>query len=119
MEKKRALKAGAFLLLLGAGLVGVYLLRPPCLILKLTGLSCAGCGTQRMIACLLRGDLAGAWGYNPFMLLCLPLSGAYLLWEVLRYARGKPPLYKKKGTQAAFLAVLLLGAAFMVFRNLT
>ena len=119
MNKKRAAKAGACLFLGAAGLGGLYLLRPPCLILKMTGLRCAGCGTQRMISRLLRGDLLGAWGYNPYMFVVLPLAAFYALWEALRYVREKPPLRKTRPAQMVLLAVLLCGVGFMVLRNLT
>ena len=31
----------------------------------LTGMDCPGCGAQRALADLLRGDLAAAWGHYP------------------------------------------------------
>ena len=52
---------------------------PPCLFYTLTGLHCPGCGTLRGLHQLLNGNLLAALGYNPFMLLALPVIGyAYL-----------------------------------------
>lgn len=118
MDKKKLLRAAGVLIGLALGAGGVYLLRPPCLILQHTGWYCAGCGTQRMVAAALRGDWAAAFRHNPFMFLLLPLTGAYALWEAWRYAHGESPLYKKKGAPYVLTAVLFLGAAFMVLRNL-
>lgn len=118
MQKKRALQAAGALLAAAAALAGIYLLRPPCLILEHTGLYCAGCGTQRMVTALLRGDIPGAFACNPFMFVCLPLACLYALWEARRYAQGKSPLFRARPVQAAFAAVLLAGAAFMALRNL-
>ena len=118
MQKQRVIRALLVLIAAAAMLVGIYLLRPPCLILRATGLQCAGCGTQRMVTALLHGDLSGAWGYNPFMFLCLPLTGVYVLWEARRYVNRKPPLYKTRAVQTAFLALLFLAMVFIVLRNL-
>jgi len=106
-------------MLLAAGiLTGIYLLRPPCLIYRTTGFFCAGCGTRRMVAALLRGDLAGAWGYNPFMFVFLPLAALYALWEAHRYVRGKSPLYRTKWARAGGIGVLSIALVFTVVRNL-
>lgn len=118
MQKERVLKAGAVLLAAGCACAGIYLLRPPCLILEHTGFYCAGCGTQRMLTALLRGDIPGAFSHNPFMFLCLPLAVLYVLWEASRYVRGRGPLWQTKGARIAALAVLALALAFTAVRNL-
>lgn len=107
--------------MLGAlALAGVLLLvfQPPCLVLAATGWYCAGCGGQRMVLSLLRGDVAGAFGQNPYLFFALPLLGAYLLAEGARYVWGKPPLYRRRWVMAALAAVLAAGLVFMVLRNL-
>ncbi len=118
MDKKRCLKAAGLLCGLALCAGGIYLLRPPCLIYQCTGLYCAGCGTQRMAAALLQGDIPRAFSHNPFMFIALPLGALYALWEGWRYGAGKPPLYKRKGARWVFLGVLLLAAAFTLLRNL-
>lgn len=117
-RKRRLLRAGA---VLGAlALAGVLLLvfQPPCLVLTATGWYCAGCGGQRMVLSLLQGDAAGAFGQNPYLFFALPLLGAYLLAEGVRYVLGKPPLYRRRWVMAALAAVLAAGLVFMVLRNL-
>ena len=109
-----------FLVFLGlaapAGLV--VLLKPPCPFSALTGLSCAGCGGQRMLSALLRGDVSLAFRQNPFLFCALPLLGLYLLGEAVRYGKGRPPLCRQLWA-VAFLAALALGAvAFTLLRNL-
>ncbi|HVZ93849.1 MAG TPA: DUF2752 domain-containing protein, partial [Phycisphaerales bacterium] len=42
---------------------------PPCPTHEYLGFYCPGCGSTRGIACLLRGDLAGAWRFNPGMVV--------------------------------------------------
>ena len=52
---------------------------PRCWFHGITGLSCPGCGSQRAVRALLRGQPAEAWSYN----LLLPL----LLLKLLKMIR--------------------------------
>lgn len=118
-QKKRLLKAVSILLGLGAfALFFVFVWHPPCPILRLTGFICPGCGGQRMLLSLLRGDISGAFRHNPLLFLLLPLGAAYALWEAIRYVRGKRPLWKGRGFVPALAAVLFVTLAFTVLRNL-
>lgn len=118
-QKKRALwAAGALLLLALAFFLIVFVLRPPCLILALTGFYCPGCGGQRMVWAVLRGDFPEALSQNALLLFLLPLFGTGAVWEASRYARGKSSLTKKRWFVPALLAVLLLTAVFTLLRNL-
>lgn len=96
----------------------MLLLKPPCLILRYTGLYCAGCGTQHMVLALLRGDFADALGQNLYMLVLLPLSCVYIVAELTRYVLGKRPLYRFGAFIPALCVVLIAGLAFTVLRNL-
>lgn len=118
MDKKRAIKATTLLLAAALGLTALYLLRPPCLILQYTGFYCAGCGTQRMLTALLRGDIPAAFSHNPFMFIVLPLTAACVLCEAYRYARHKRPLYKAKYAPHVILSLLAAAILFTVLRNL-
>lgn len=51
---------------------GNSLWMPKCPVKMLTGLECAGCGSQRALHALLHGDIAEAFGHNPLLLLLLP-----------------------------------------------
>ena len=115
---KRLLRA--VLALLGLGVLGwcLYLLRPPCLILKTTGWYCGACGVTRMVERLLAGDLAGAFGENPYMFLALPLGGLWALGEAVCYVLGKRPLWRRRWMLWTLAAVLAVGLVFAVVRNL-
>lgn len=117
-KKGRVLRAAGFLAGLGLLALAVLFLKPPCVILSTTGLTCAGCGGQRMIFALLRGDLAGAFHHNPLLFFLLPLTAACCVWEALRYIEKKPPLHKSKGFLIVLSAVLVLTVLFTVLRNL-
>ena len=116
--RRRALIAAGILLGLGACAALLLWLRPPCLILKCTGCYCAGCGTQRMVLALLRGDLRSAAELNLFMLAVLPIAGVYVLAEAARFVRGQTLLCKKRGSMPVLLGVLAAAAVFTVLRNL-
>ena len=116
--KRRALAAAGVLLALALACGALLLLRPPCLILKYTGFYCAGCGTQRMVWALLRGDLAGAARQNIFMLIFLPASAIYIVVEAVLYVKGKPLLSRSKAFPAAAALVLAAAMVFTVLRNL-
>jgi len=45
---------------------------PPCLIYKITGYYCPGCGSMRALNCLLHGDLKGFINFNPILLFIIP-----------------------------------------------
>ncbi len=114
----RRWRAGLFLLALLLALGLLLALQPPCLILKRTGFYCTGCGVQRMLLALLRGDLPGAAAQNIFMLIFLPCAALYLAAEAWRYGAGKSPLYRSRAFGPAVAAVLLLAGLFTVLRNL-
>ena len=82
----------------GAALVGALLVRavdpnvpghyPVCLSLTLTGSYCPFCGGLRAVHDLMHGDLAGALGMNPLVVLAVPfLLLAWWRW-VRRTASG-------------------------------
>jgi len=77
----------AFLLLL----MGVFLylndpiksdIAPKCLFKVLTGLSCPGCGFQRCVHALLRGDFVNAVKFNLFLAIGIPYLFFIALAEV-------------------------------------
>lgn len=97
----------------------------PCVFHAVTGLNCPFCGTTRMAAALLEGDVARAWWFNPPMFVVLPLVAAgvgYLLlaWTIERFARfrlprPRPSARLQRGVPTLFLAAM---AAYGVLRNL-
>src|SRR6266545_1153392 len=67
----------------GVGLAAAYQLSSgrigiPCLLKQTTGLSCPLCGTTRMAAAMLCGDLGAAWNFNAPMTVIGPLVAVAL-----------------------------------------
>lgn len=68
---------GLLLLLAGYGIFyNITGFGIPCMLHKVTGLQCPGCGLSRAIAAVVRLDFAAAFGYNHLW----PLYAAYFLW---------------------------------------
>lgn len=117
--KQRLKKAAGILLVLAAcSVFVVFVWHPSCFILEITGCYCAGCGGQRLVYALLRGDFSGALRQNPFLFFALPSGAVYGLAEIARYVRGKKPLFKSRWALPAFMAVLAAALVFTVLRNL-
>lgn len=77
----------------------------PCPVRLATGLKCPGCGVTTLFLCLLRGDWAGAWAANPFLLLTSPLLAA-ILWRFW-WVDTRPPRAWQI-TAVVYIAALLL-----------
>lgn len=88
---------------------GVGELSPSCVIKRLTGYDCPGCGSQRAFDALLHGHFAEALSYN----YALPIFVALALLYIVSPPRIRPVLYHR-ATLAA-LVIALLG--WWVLRN--
>jgi hypothetical protein len=112
----------ALLVLVGtAALVALYLEPPqaydipPCPFYALTGAFCPGCGALRAIHSLLHGHLVRAIGFNPLLVLLLPLLALAGAGEALtaltakRWRIGLPPRWG--------WTVFALIVTFWVLRN--
>ncbi len=65
---------------------------------------------------LLHGNLAGAWGYNPLMVLCLPVM-AYAVVSVAIFAALGRKLAEPRVPPKAAWAALVIIVAYWVLRN--
>ncbi|WP_433165616.1 DUF2752 domain-containing protein [Kribbella sp. CA-247076] len=75
----------------GFGLAVVYQLSGgrigiPCLLHATTGLDCPLCGSTRMAAALLHGDLSAAWHFNSVVLVLGPLIGVAVGYQLLAWS---------------------------------
>ncbi len=89
---------------------------PRCPVRLVTGWSCPGCGSQRLLHALLHGDIAGAWHANPFLLLCLP-GILFLGWlELAR--RRHPELYMRVYSTPFIISTGVALVAWGIGRNI-
>jgi hypothetical protein len=90
---------------------------PVCPTKALLGIDCPGCGSLRMIYCLLHGDVAGAARFNALGLVAI----GFLLWAFGAWTYGRV-VHRRIGSWqhqrwAAVVALVLVSAWFVV-RNL-
>ncbi len=113
-----ALIAGGLLLLLvGYGVFyNIMGFGIPCMLHRMTGLECPGCGLTRAIAAVVRLDVAAAFGYN----LLWPLYTVYFLWGSIAMAVA----YVRRGERGylpgkTWMHVIILSAvvAYGILRN--
>lgn len=87
---------------------------PPCPFRALTGYVCPGCGTTRAVHALLRGEVAGAFAYNPLAVLVVPALLYALVSACVFVARGRwlprpvPPAWAIRGFAVAVMAFGIL-----------
>lgn len=88
LTENLAVRAGIVILLLLTGVAGTWWLyynNPvdgigvPCIIYKLTGLYCPGCGAARSCYSILHGQFYQAFRYNPLLIILLPWFLLYFL----------------------------------------
>ena len=82
-----------------------------CPFYEVTGLQCPGCGITHLVLCLLRGDIGGAFSYNPFVLV----GGIYY---VLLYAVYRGTSVYDKGCKLLCITCLLFGV-LRIYTGLT
>lgn len=89
----------------------------PCIIYKLTGFYCPGCGVTRMFMALVRLDFEAAFQSNLFLMLLLVPSVVFVLHRIKRYVKGEAPTYSK--FERILIAIVLIAALiFSLLRNI-
>ena len=76
----------------------------------MTGIDCPGCGLTRSFIRLVRGDVLGAWSFNPagtLVFAVVVFQVPYRSWQIWRLAKGFPPRPWYQG--AHFLWVVVIG----------
>ncbi len=84
-----------------------------CMVKRLTGVPCPGCGGTRSAVSMIRGEFATALKFNPLATLVLPLAPfAIALWVYRRraVARGSAPWLTRR-TQHLLLLALCIALA--------
>lgn len=60
----------------------------PCLVYKLTGYKCPGCGMTHALSEVWNGNYLGAWRYNALSITVLPIVCIYLLYRSVKEQLG-------------------------------
>lgn len=93
-------------------------LYPQCMLKKVTGLDCPGCGGLRATHQLLHGNVRAAFNLNPLIFVLSPVIAWWLAAEAGRhFGRHWPgPFDRRAGVVAFFLAIALFGVLRNVWR---
>ena len=78
----------------------------PCIFHKLTNLYCPGCGITRMFLRILKLDFYGAFRYNPFAFIIVPIL------IIISFMKNK------KVRNVVYYSLIILSIIFMILRNL-
>lgn len=87
----------------------------PCLIHKVTGLYCPGCGITRMLISLFRFDFYQAFRYNPLLFIMLILTILYQIIKLITYKLSTKII---KLNTYVYISLLVLTIAFGILRNI-
>ena len=75
-----------------------------------TGIACPGCGMTRAASHLIRGDVSGALGYHPLILLVAALSVMGSAWYLLRrLGKARPIPNRWVNSILVVTGIMLLG----------
>ena len=89
----------------------------PCIFHKITGLMCPGCGISRACMSLLKGHIAEAFSYNPFLMLASPVILYLIVKCDLKYVSSGNYILNKPDTVITYV-LIVIAIAFAVCRNI-
>lgn len=97
----------------------IYHVGIPCLIYKVTGYKCPGCGITRALFALIRGDVKQAFSYNKILILILSYVIIYFGYKSYLY------IIDKKGNKKIEIILniwawilVIIAVMYGVFRNI-
>lgn len=127
LDKKKKISIGIVTSLLLIAIMGIVLVKVynpeeevffiPCMLNKLTGIKCPGCGMTRSVHYLVNGNIKQAIWYN-LMLIPIIILVIYALYRYIRYLVKDEEIINKalENWLKVYLVIILI---FGVTRNLT
>ena len=90
----------------------------PCIIKKITGLYCPGCGITRMIFSLIKLDFYQAFRYNPLLFFLLPIILIFLIDFLIKWYKNKQNYLINKISKYNWITLLIIVLVYTVLRNI-
>ena len=88
----------------------------PCIIYKITGLECPGCGITRAIVEISKGNFSKALEYNALCFSVYPILTVYIFYRYIKWVRYKNDKFAI-WEYAGLLALLLIAILYTLQRN--
>ncbi len=83
---------------------------PKCLLHRLTGWYCTGCGATRAVHALVHGDLYRAWTSNQLLVVGMPVLASVWTWRRVQTALGRQPdILAPKWIWLIFIVIIAYG----------
>lgn len=82
-----------------------------CIIHRLTGLNCPGCGITRMVIALSKGEIYQAFRYNPLVFIELPIILILLALYIFKKEY-------RKTIEIIFMILVIIAIFYGVIRNI-
>jgi len=89
-----------------------------CIIHKLTGLHCPGCGAMRAFSSLLHLEFREAFGYNAIFIFALPILAALLVRMTYTYIQEGSALKPLKWDIPIAVIISVVVTVFAIMRNM-
>ena len=90
----------------------------PCIIHKLTGFYCPGCGITRCLFSLIKGHIYEAFMYNQLVFILLPFILIYVIYETYLYITNQKDDIMIKIPNYWFIILLVITIGYGILRNL-
>ncbi|WP_373693810.1 DUF2752 domain-containing protein [Aequorivita flava] len=124
-DSNKYFKIGLILVLAGVFFIVYYTYDPsengffiPCPFHYLTGFHCPGCGSQRAIHLLFRGDIFGAFRFNPLMVLTIPILVYGLGITIVNWIFGTSYRFLLFYSKVFIFGYFALAVIYWVLRNI-
>ena len=90
----------------------------PCIVHKLTGFYCPGCGITRMFLYLFELDFKSAFLSNQLVFILLPLLFIYFVLEIRYIITNKQNVMNDKKFNIVWLFLVIITIIYGILRNL-
>ena len=124
MMKKKIFKTIFFLIIGILVLVGYYFLNKkigfaiPCMIHRITGFYCPGCGITRMIFAIMKLDFVEAFRYNQLVFILSPFLIFYIFYHIYLYIFLKKDKIFIKIPNYFYVILLIFVILWGIVRNI-
>lgn len=86
-----------------------------CMLHRITGIPCPGCGLTRAFCAISHGDFAAAWCFNPFGFLFYAGVLSVPFWAIWKWKNPGRRLLSERGRNTVWTTLLVLCLAMIAY----